>query len=147
MWLEIFRLLRGSYRRRIALQTLTADSLSPSSFFRAVFILYCFLYRLILELKWTQIGINMYHWIHIYWYTNCSSLIHSARLRCHQVQLFHKFLSLRRVPMSYLCLFADPNIGRSPSPIYHVVQNACWQEYETACIAGLSYLQIAKCIC
>ena len=49
--------------------------------------------------------------------------------------------------MSYLCLFADPNIGRSPSPIYHVVQNACWQEYETACIAGLSYLQIAKCIC
>ena len=60
--------------------------------------------------------------------------------------------------MSYLCLFADPNIGRSPSPIYHVVQNACWREYETAnvllvllasaiCKLLNVFVQITQCIC
>ena len=54
--------------------------------------------------------------------------------------------------MSYLCLFADPDIGLSASHIYHVVQNACWREYKTAdelhvLLASAICKFIAKCIC
>ena len=149
MWLEIFRLLRGSYRRRIAdpdgRQFVAQLFLSSSLHF--VLFLVPLNFGTKVDTNWDQLS-HMYHWIGIYWHTNCTSLIHSARLRYamspgsivsqvpytsernHVIFVFVCWPWYWTQCLSYISCRAKCMLAR--------IQNS----RRIACIAGLSYLQI-----